>query len=79
VAGLEQKAVQIVIGAAVATYDIQASLDGTNFATIPNGSGLSADALVNVPYMASLMRVDVTAWTSGTAAITVAADNPKTS
>ena len=79
VRGLEQKAVQIVIGLANATYDIQASLDGTNFANVPNGTGLTGDALVDVPFMASDMRVDVTAWVAGAAAITVAADNPKSS
>ncbi len=59
-----QKAVQ-TSGTFAATYDVEGSLDGTNFAAVPNGSGLTAPAVVDIPGYYRQLRINVTAYTSG--------------
>jgi hypothetical protein len=62
VGGFPSCAVQIV-GSFTATYDVQASLDGSNFVTVAT---ITAAAIVSVPLPAVAVRINCTAYTSGT-------------
>ena len=59
-----------VFGTFVATVAVEISLDGSTFA--PFGAALTAPGIVEVPFPARLIRINVTAFTSGTIEATAA-------
>ena len=74
VAKMKDMAVQIT-GTFSATLDVEASADGTNFEDVPSGGGITAPAIVAIPYMAHSVRINTTAYTSGTPVAVLVGDN----
>lgn len=63
-----------VIHSGVATYSVEGSLDGTNWVALTGLSALTADALVNVDMTILHVRLNVTAYTSGSVQMLVVYD-----
>lgn len=56
----------MVYGTFVGTYDLEVSMDGTNFVQHPTHNGLTAPAILAVGMPCKSVRLNCTAFTSGT-------------